>query len=160
MKENKGKNVASGTEQEEEDVQVQDEPTPLIVQKFAIQATTRKRKSVSSSIDLGNLPRHRNHKKQKSYKTPPPKVSKSQDAMVDLDGQAVNLVPPQTSPLVIYPENPTPPTAKVPHIIHPSILTKRPPNLVLDEDHAQKTFKGIISKREVSAMLRHVNERL
>ena len=51
MKDNKEKNVASGTE-EEEDVQVQDEPTPLVVQ-----ATAGKRKSISSSIDLGNLPR-------------------------------------------------------------------------------------------------------
>ena len=93
MKENKGKNVASGTE-EEEDIQVQDEPTPLIVQKFAIQATTRKRKSVSSSIDLGNLPSCCSHKKQKSDKTPSPKVSKPHDTTVDLDDQAVNLMPP------------------------------------------------------------------
>lgn len=56
MKDNKEKNVASGTE-EEEDVQVQDEPTPLVVQKSVIQATAGKRKSISRSIDLGNLPR-------------------------------------------------------------------------------------------------------
>ena len=36
-------------------------------------------------------------------------------------------------------------------MVHPSIPTKRPPNLVLDEDHAWKTFKGIIFNREVSA---------
>ena len=56
MKDNKEKNVASGTE-EEEDVQVQDEPTPLVVQKSVVQATAGKRKSISRSIDLGNLPR-------------------------------------------------------------------------------------------------------
>lgn len=87
-------------------------------------------------MDLENLPRRRGHKKQKSDKTLPPKVSKPQDVTVDLDDQAVNLVPHQTSPSIVQLENPTPPVAKVPHKVHPSILTKRPPNLVLDEDYA------------------------
>ena len=66
----------------------------LAVQKSIVQTTAGKRKSISSSIDLGNLPRHRGHKKQKSDKTPPPKVSKPQDVTVDLDELIVNLVPP------------------------------------------------------------------
>ena len=35
----------------------ENEPTPLVVQKSVVQATAGKRKSISSSIDLGNLPR-------------------------------------------------------------------------------------------------------
>ena len=71
--------------------------------------------------------------------------------MVDLDDLAVNLVLVQASPLIIQLENPTPTTAKVPHRVHHSVLAKRPPNLVLDEDYAWKTFKGIISDKKVSA---------
>ena len=43
--------MASGTE-EEEDVQVLDEPTLLAVQKSVVQVAARKRKSISSSVDL------------------------------------------------------------------------------------------------------------
>ena len=51
MKENREKAVTSG----DKDVEVQDDTTtPLVVQKFAIQ--TGKRKSISSSVDLGDLP--------------------------------------------------------------------------------------------------------
>ena len=71
--------------------------------------------------------------------------------MVDLDNTAMNLVPVQATPSTVQLENPTPPVAKAPHRIHPSIPTKRPPNLVLDEDYAWKTFKGIITDKEVSA---------
>ena len=71
--------------------------------------------------------------------------------MVDLDDPAVNLVPLQVSPSVIHPETSIPSTAKVPHRVHPSIPTKHPSNLVLDKDHAWKTFKGIIFDREVNA---------
>ena len=70
---------------------------------------------------------------------------------MDLDDLAMNLVPLQVSPLVVQPETSVPPAARVPHMVHPSIPTKRPPKLVLDEDHAWKTFKGIIFDREVSA---------
>ena len=55
MKENKGKGVASGTEGEE-DMQVLDDATPLVIQKPSVQA--RKRKVISSSVDLGDLPTH------------------------------------------------------------------------------------------------------
>ena len=60
MKENKGKSVASGIEGEE-DVQVQDEAAPLVVQKPAVQVG--KRKSISSNVDLDDLPRRRGSKK-------------------------------------------------------------------------------------------------
>ena len=73
MKENKGKGVASGIEGEE-DVQVLDDVTPLVVQKLGIQA--RKRKGISSSVDIGDLPTRRGSKKQKSDKTSPSKVPK------------------------------------------------------------------------------------
>ena len=53
MKENKGKGVASGTEGEE-DLQVLDDVTPLVVQKPSVQAG--KRKGISSSVDLSDLP--------------------------------------------------------------------------------------------------------
>ena len=89
MKENKGKNVASGTKGDE-DVQVQDEAAPLAVQKPVVQA--RKRKSISSNIDLGDLPRHRGLKKQKPDKIPPPKVPKLPTTTIDLDNPAMNLV--------------------------------------------------------------------
>ena len=55
---------------------------------------------------------------------------------MDLDDPAMNLVPLQVSPSVVQPETFIPPAARVPHMVHPSIPTKRPPNLVLDEDHA------------------------
>ena len=132
MKENKGKSVTSGTKGEE-DVQVQDEAAPLADQKPVIQV--RKRKSISSSIDLGDLPRRQCSKKQKPTKTPPPKVPKLPTTTVDLDDSAVNLVPVQTTPSVQL-ENPAPLTVKASHKTHPSIQTKRPPNLVLDEDYA------------------------
>ena len=53
MKENKEKVVTSGIEGEE-DVQVQDNTTPLVAQKIVVQ--TGKRKSISSFVNLGDLP--------------------------------------------------------------------------------------------------------
>ena len=70
---------------------------------------------------------------------------------VVLDDPAVNLVPVQASSSTVQPENPTPLVAKSPHRIHPLVPVKRPPNLVLDEDYACETFKGIITDIEVSA---------
>ena len=70
---------------------------------------------------------------------------------IDLDDPVVNLVPVQNTPSSFQPENPPPPTTKTSHRIHPSVSTKRPPNLVLDEDYAWKTFKRIITDKEVSA---------
>ena len=137
MNENKGKSVTSGTEVEE-GVQVQGEAAPLAVQKPVVQV--RKRKSISSSIELGDLPRHRGSKKQKPGKTLPPKVPKLPTTTIDLDNPIVNLVPIQTTPFV-QPENPAPPAAKASHKTHPSVQTKCPLNLVLDEDYAWKMFK-------------------
>ena len=62
----------------------------------------------------------------------------------------MNLVLVQTTPFV-QPENPAPPTAKASHRTHPSVQTKHPPNLVLDEDYAWKMFKGFITDKEMSA---------
>ena len=89
MKENKEKAVTSGIEGEE-DVQVQDNATPLVVQKPVVQVG--KRKGISSFVDLGDLPSCRGSKKQKSSKTPP-KVPKFPSMTVDLDNSVVNLVP-------------------------------------------------------------------
>jgi len=89
MKENKEKAVTSGIEGEE-DVQVQDNATPLVVQKPVVQVG--KRKGISSFVDLGDLPSCRGSKKQKSGKTPP-KVPKFPSTTVDLDDSVVNLVP-------------------------------------------------------------------
>ena len=137
MKENKGKSVAGGIEGEK-DIQVQDEAAPLVVQKPIIQVG--KRKSISSSINLGDLPRCRGSKKQKLGKTSPSKVPKIPTMTVDLGDPAVNLVPVQTTPSV-QPENPAPPIAKASHKTHPSVQTKCPPNLVLNEDYPWKIFK-------------------
>ncbi|KAL0012792.1 hypothetical protein SO802_007900 [Lithocarpus litseifolius] len=92
MKENKGKNVASCAE-EEEDVQVQDNPTPLAIQKFVVQSAAERGKAFQVSLTL----------------------------VIFQD---------------VEPENPTPPAAKTPYRVHPSVPAKRPPNLVLDEDYA------------------------
>ena len=55
MKENKVKGIAIRTEGEE-DVQVQDDVNPLVIQKPVVQVGMRK--SISSSVDLGDLPTH------------------------------------------------------------------------------------------------------
>ena len=93
MKENKEKAVTSG----DEDVQVQDDTTPVI-QKPASQ--TGKRKTISSSVNLGDLPSRRGSKKPKPSKNPPPKVPKFTSQTVDLDEPVINVVPVQTILLV------------------------------------------------------------
>ena len=96
---------------------------------------TEQRKGISSSVDLGALPSCRGSKKQKSNKTPPPKVPKFTPLTVDLDDPAVNLFPIQTIQSV-QPENLPPLAAKALYRTHPSKSTKRPPNLVLDKGYA------------------------
>ena len=91
MKENKEKVVTSG----DEDVQVQDDTTPVI-QKPASQ--TGKRKTVSSFVNLGHLPNRRGSKKPKPSKNPLPKVPKFTSQTVDLDEPVINVVPVQTNP--------------------------------------------------------------
>ena len=62
----------------------------------------------------------------------------------------MNLIPIQTTPSV-QPKNLAPPADKASHKTHPSAQTKCLPNLVLDKDYAWKTFKGLITDKNVSA---------
>ena len=141
MKENKEKAVTSG----DEDVQVQDDTTPVI-HKPASQ--TGKRKTISSSVNLGDLPSRRGSKKPKPSKNPLPKVPKFTSQTVDLDKPVINVMPVQTIPPVqTDPPLPTK-TSRRPHPFEPS---KEPPNLVLDEGYAWRTFKGIITDNEVNS---------
>ena len=142
MKENKEKAVTSG----DEDVQVQDNTTPLVVQKSAIQ--TGKRKTISSSVNLGDLPSRRGPKKQKPSKNPLPKVPKFTPLMVDLDDPVINVVPVQTIPPV---QIDPPPPAKAFRKTHSSEPSKQPPNQVLDKGYAWRTFKGIIPDNDVNS---------
>ena len=136
MKENKEKVVTNG----DKDVQVQDDTTPSVVQKSAIQ--TGKRKTISSSVNLGDLPSRRGPKKQKPSKNPLPKVPKFTPPMVDLDDLVINVVPVQTDP---------PLPGKTSCKTYPFEPSKQPPNLVLDEGYAWRTFKGIITDNEVNS---------
>ena len=97
MKENKEKSVTSGTEGEEE------RPGPRRFNPFSHLEDCRpnwEEEGISSSVDLGDLPSHQGSKKQKSGKTPLPKVPKFTPLTVDLDDSAVVLVPVQTIPSV------------------------------------------------------------
>ena len=141
--ENKEKTATSG----DEDVQIQDDTTPSVVQKPFIQTGTRK--TISSSVDLGDLPSCRGLKKHKPNKTPLRKVPKFTPSTVDLDDPMVNVAPVQTIPPIQY-ENLPPPT-KASRRAHPSKPSKRSPNLVLDEGYSWKTFKGIITDNEVNS---------
>ena len=142
MKENKEKAVTSGVE----DVQVQDDTTPSVVQKPAVQ--TGKRKTISSSVNLGDLPSRQGPKKQKPSKNPLPKVPKFTPLTVDLDDPVINVVPVQTIRPV---QTDPPPPAKTSRKTHPSEPPKQPPNLVLDEGYTWRTFKGIITDNEVNS---------
>ena len=142
MKENKEKAVTNG----DEDVQVQDNTTPSVVQKPVVQ--TGKRKTISSSVNLGDLPSHRGSKKQKPSKNPLPKVPKFTSPTVDLDDLVINVVPVQTIPPV---QTDPPPPAKTSHRPHPSEPSKQPPNLVLDEGYTWRTFKWIITDNEMNS---------
>ena len=142
MKENKEKAVTSG----DEDVQVQDDTTASVIQKSTVQ--TGKKKTISSSMNLDDLPSRRGSKKQKPSKNPIPKVPKFTPLTVDLDDPVINVVPVQTIPPVQT--DPLPP-AKTSRKTHPSEPSKQPPNLVLDEGYAWRTFKGIITDNEVNS---------
>ena len=136
MKENKEKVVTNG----DEDVQVQDDTTPSAIQKPTVQ--TGKRKTISSSVNIGDLPSRRCSKKQKPSKNPLPKVPKFTSPTVDLDVPMINVVPVQADP---------PPSAKTSRRPHPFEPSKQPLNLVLDEGYAWRTFKGIITDNEVNS---------
>ena len=98
-------------------------------------------------MNLDDLPSHRGPKKQKSGKNSPPKVPKF-TSTVNLDDLVVNVVPIQT--VLPVQTNPPLPT-KTPRKPHPSEPSTRPPNLVLDEGYAWRTFKGIITDNEVNS---------
>ena len=68
--------------------------------------------------------------------------------MIDLDDLVINVVPVQTiQPVQTNP----PPLAKTSRKTHPFEPPKQPPNLVLDEGYAWRTFKGIITDNEVNS---------
>ena len=62
----------------------------------------------------------------------------------------MNVVPTQASPSIVQMEIP-PLATKGPQRVHPLVSIPCPPNLVLDEGYAWKTFKGIVVDKEVSA---------
>ena len=99
-------------------------------------------------MNLCDLPSHRGPKKKKPSKTPLPKVPKFTPPTVDLDNLVINVVPVQTVPPV---QTDPPPPAKTSRKTHPLEPSKQPPNLVLDEGYAWKTFKGIIIDNEVKS---------
>lgn len=78
MKENKGKNMASETE---EDVEIMDDLTPLVIQTLIVQHAVGKRKGISSNVNLGSLPSRRGVKnlktgKSSSSKTESPRIQR------------------------------------------------------------------------------------
>ena len=136
MRENKEKTVASG----DEDVAA---PTAKVA---SVQAGKRKSKSISSTVDLDDLPSRRGHKKQKPRPSLP-KVPKFVPPTVNLDEPVVDVEPVQT----IHPAPSDPPPApKTSHKPGSSESSDRPSNLVLDEGYAWRTFKGIVTEHKVN----------
>ena len=84
MRENKEKTVTSG----DEDVAV-----PPVVPVTSVQGGKRKSKSISSVVDLDNLPSCRGAKKQKPVKTPIPKVPKFIPPIVNMDEPPFDVEP-------------------------------------------------------------------
>ena len=82
MRENKEKSITTGDE---------DATAPPIVQKTSVQTGKRKSKSISSAVDLDDLPSRRVPKKQKPGKASLPKVPKFTPPMVDLDDPPVDV---------------------------------------------------------------------
>lgn len=139
MRENKEKSIASG----DEDVSL-----PPVVQKGAVQAGKRKSKKISSNVDLDDLPSRRGPKKPKTSQTPLPKVPKFTPQTVNLDEPSVNVEPVQ----IIHPTSadPVPLPTKTPRKSHSTEPSDRPSNLVLDENYAWRTFKGLITDNEIN----------
>ena len=81
MRENKEKTVTSGDE---------DTAAPQVA---SVQAGKRKSKTISSVVDLDDLPSRRGPKKQKSSKTSLPKVPKFTPPTVNLDEPFVDWSP-------------------------------------------------------------------
>nr|XP_023919360.1 uncharacterized protein LOC112030919 [Quercus suber] len=139
IRENKEKTITSGDE---------DSTAPPIVQKTSIQTGKRKSKSISNTVDLDNLPSRRGPKKQKPGKASLPKVPKFAPPMVNLDDHSVDVEPIQMVHLV---QTDPPPSNIAPRKAYPSESSESPPNLVLDESYAWRTFKGIITNNEVNS---------
>ena len=138
MRENKEKTVTSGDE---------DVAAPLVVPVASVQGGKRKSKSISSAVDLDDLPSRRGAKKQKPVKAPIPKVPKFIPPTVNLDEPPVDVEPVQT----VHPvQTDPPPSAKNSRKPSPSEPSDRPSNLVLDENYAWRTFKGIVTNNEVN----------
>ena len=138
MRENKEKTVTSGDE---------DVAAPPLVQMAFVQAGKRKSKPISSAVDLDDLPSRRGPKKQKSGKTSLPKVPKFVPPTVNLDEPLTDVEPVQT----VHPvQSDPPPPPKASHKPSSSEPSDRPSNLVLDESYAWRTFKGIVTDREVN----------
>ena len=136
MRENKEKAVTSGDE---------NVVAPPSVQVAFVQARKMKSKSISSTVDLDDLPSRRGPKKQKPTKTSLPKVPKFVPPTVNLDEPLVDVEPVQT----VHPVHSDPPP-KASHKPSSSETSDRPSNLVLDEGYAWRTFKGLVTDREVN----------
>ena len=138
MRENKEKTMTSGDE---------DVAAPPLVQMASVQAGKRKSKTISSAVDLDDLPRCHGPKKQKSSKTSLPKVPKFTPPTMNLDEPLVDVEPVQT----VHPvQSDPPPHPKVSRKPSLSEASDRPSNLVLDESYSWRTFKGIVTNREVN----------
>ena len=139
MRENKEKTVTSG----DEDIAV----LP-VVPITSVQVGKRKSKSISSVVDLDNLPSRRGAKKQKPVKTSVPKVPKFTPLTVNLDDPPVDVELVQ----IVHPVQTDlpPPSVKNSCKPSPSEPSDCPSNLVLDENYAWRTFKGIITNQEVN----------
>ena len=138
MRENKEKTVTSGDE---------DVAAPPLVQVASVQARKRKSKTISSAVDLDDLPSRRGPKKQKSSKTSLPKVPKFTPPTVNLDEPLVDVEPVQTVHPVQSDPPPQPKASRKPSSSEPF---DRPSNLVLDESYMWRTFEGIVTDREVN----------
>ena len=114
MRENKEKTVTSG----DEDVAA---PTGKVA---SVQAGKRKSKSISSAVDLDDLPSRRGPKKQKPGKTSPPKVPKFTPPTVNLDDPLMDVELVQTIHLVQTNPPPPPKASRKPGLSEPS---DRPP---------------------------------
>ena len=137
MRENKEKTMTSG----DEDVAA---PTGKVA---SVQAGKRKSKPISSAVDLDDLPSRQGPKKQKSGKTSLPKVPKFVPPTVNLDEPLVDVEPVQTIHPVQSDPPPPPKASRKPSL---SERSDRPSNLVLDESYVWRTFKGIVTDREVN----------
>ena len=139
MRENKEKTVTSGDE---------DVAAPPVVPVTSVQGGKRKSKSISSAVDLDDLPSCRGAKKQKPIKTSIPKVPKFTPPTVNLDDPPVDVELVQT----VHPVQTDLPPLSVKNSRKPSSSepSDRLSNLVLDKNYAWRTFKGIVTDHEVN----------